>query len=316
MVGDYRVDRAVYEALPERALVLDRAERRVDLEARIVAAADDGVLVEREVMEGRVAGDVEPRALRVADELNRAGARDVREVDARACVADERDAARDVDFLGGSGDALKPRHGADASLVDLSALEEAYLLRVLHDARQTLAGVEQSEAQKVARRDGRTVVGEEYRSGFRHLFHLADFLAFALLADAARGQYARGLRRRAVAQHVLDERGLGDCGLRVRHRDERRKAARGSRHRSALEVLVPLEPRVAEVRVQVDEARRKQASVALDHLGVRALKARADFRDFAVLDEEAVVFYEFLAVEYLKAFEEKLFHYLAPPPQR
>ena len=64
VVGDYRVDRAVYEALPERALVLDRAERRVDLEARIVAAADDGVLVEREVMEGRVAGDVEPRALR------------------------------------------------------------------------------------------------------------------------------------------------------------------------------------------------------------------------------------------------------------
>ena len=143
----------------------------------------------------------------------RAGARDVREVDARACVADERYAARDVDFLGGSGDALKPRHGADASLVDLSALEEAYLLRVLHDARQTLAGVEQSEAKKVARRDGRTVVGEEYRSGLRHLLHLADFLAFALLADAARGQYARGLRRRAVAQHVLDERGLGDCGL-------------------------------------------------------------------------------------------------------
>ena len=70
------------------------------------------------------------------------------------------------------------------------------------------------------------------------------------------------------------------------------------------------------MRVKVDEARRKQASVALDHLGVRALKARADFRDFAVLDEEAVVLYEFLAVEYLKAFEEKLFHYLAPPPQR
>ena len=154
MVGDYRVDRSVDEPFPQRALVLYGTERRVDLEARVVAAADDRVLVERKVMEGRVAGDVEPRALRVADEFDRAGARDVREVDARACVADERDAARDVDFLGGSGDALKPRHGADAPLVDLSALEEAYLLRVLHDARQTLAGVEQSEAQKVARRDG------------------------------------------------------------------------------------------------------------------------------------------------------------------
>ncbi|MPM79336.1 hypothetical protein SDC9_126369 [bioreactor metagenome] len=86
--------------------------------------------------------------------------------------------------------------------------------------------------------------------------------------------------------------------------------------RPAVEVLVPLAAGIAEVGVQVDEPGGQQASAALDHLRALAGEIAAQPGDFAVLHKEAVLFYEFFAVEYFKIFEEKFFHYLAPPPQR
>ena len=74
VVRNYRVDRAVLYALPESPLVVGRAQRRVHLEARVISAVDDRVLIESEVVECRVAGDVESGALCVADKLHRARA--------------------------------------------------------------------------------------------------------------------------------------------------------------------------------------------------------------------------------------------------
>ena len=200
--------------------------------------------------------------------------------------------------------------------MDLSALEEADLLGVLHDAGELLPRVEQREAQKLAGGYRRAVVGEEYRARLRHLLHLADLFAFAVLAHAARRQDTRGLGRRPVAYDIFDERRFGDRGLRIRHRYERRKSARGARVRSAVKILVPLAAGIAEVRVKVDEAGGQQTAAALDDLRPFAGERRPDLRDPALFDEKTVVLYEFLAIEYFKTLKKNLFHYLAPPPQR
>ena len=68
MICDDGVDGAVLQTGPEGSLVLRASERRVDLVARIVAAVDNGVFVERQVMEGGVAGHVQPFVFRIADE--------------------------------------------------------------------------------------------------------------------------------------------------------------------------------------------------------------------------------------------------------
>ena len=88
--------------------------------------------------------------------------------------------------------------------MDLSALKEADLFGVLHDAGKFFARVKQREPQQLARRYRRAVVREEHRARLGHLFHLADLFALAVLADAARRQYARGLRRRSVADDIFD----------------------------------------------------------------------------------------------------------------
>ena len=92
----------------------------------------------------------------------------------------------------------------EEALMDLAALKEADLFGVLHDAGKFFARVKQREPQQLARRDRRAVVREEHRARLGHLFHLADLFALAVLADTARRQYARGLRRRSVADDIFD----------------------------------------------------------------------------------------------------------------
>ena len=78
MVGGDGVDRAVLERLDHGQPVLLGAQRRRQLGEG--AVVPDRELVQREIVRGRVAGDPQPARLGGADRGDRAGGRDVREV--------------------------------------------------------------------------------------------------------------------------------------------------------------------------------------------------------------------------------------------
>ena len=107
VVGGDDVDRAVGQALADRLDVALRAQRRVDLEHRVVAA---GQLVgEDQVVRRDLGGHVDPAGLGPADDLDRAGRRQVADVQPRADVLGEQHVARDDRLLRDRGPARPGR---------------------------------------------------------------------------------------------------------------------------------------------------------------------------------------------------------------
>ena len=114
------------------ATSLGGAQRRVDLEDAGRSVRDE-LVGEQQVVRRDLGGDVDAARLRPADDLDRAGGRDVADVQARADVLGEQHVAGDDRLLGDRRPAAQPEHAGQRALVHLRVLGEPRLLRVLRD---------------------------------------------------------------------------------------------------------------------------------------------------------------------------------------
>ena len=89
-----------------------------------------------------------------------------------------------------------------------------------------------------------------------------------------------GGARAQAAEHV----GVVDDRLGVRHREDRAVAAGRRGRGAALDRLLVLAARRAQVHVRVDERRRERQPGRLDHAVLVRVEAGADLRDHAVVD--------------------------------
>ncbi len=131
VVGRDDVDRAVGETLAHRENVLFATQRRVDLEAGVVAARE--FVGEQQVVRGDLGRDVDAASLRPPDDLDRPCGGEMADVQARADVLGQQHVAGDDRLLGDRGPAGEAELGRDGSLVHLGALGEARILGVLRD---------------------------------------------------------------------------------------------------------------------------------------------------------------------------------------
>ena len=114
--------------------------------------------------------------------------------------------------------------------------------------------------------DRLAVVGERHRAGRDQRRHLGHHLALEAARRRGDREHARG---RVLARAVEDEVGHRRVvvhGMRVRHAGDRGEAARHRRAAARGDVFLVLLAGLAQVAVQVDEARRHPAAARLDHL--------------------------------------------------
>jgi hypothetical protein len=227
--------------------------------------------------------------------------------------AREHEVARDVHLFGDRGVAGQPeprRHGA---LVHHAARDERAIFRVRHHGRVDELRVLEHAAHHVAVHDRLAVVAERDRARRQQRGHLGHHLALEALGGRGDRVHAHGRILSGAIDDVVGGGGVVIDGLGVGHARDRREAARGRRAPARADALLVLLARLAQVAVQVDEARRHPAAGRLDHERVVDAQLPADRRDPAVCDQEIA---DLVAlgrrVEHARSAHEDLRH--ASPP--
>ena len=267
VVGGDGVDGAVGQALLDGLHVAVGPQRRVDLEQRVVAAAQR--VGEGEVVGGGFGGDGQPLGLGRPDQLDRGGGRQVEEVDPSAGEAGQGDVAGHDHRLGlgrHAGDAEPARPGA---LVHVAAPGQRRVLAVLgqHGAGEG-PGVLQGPAHEAGVGHTGAVVGEDPHPEAVELAEGGQLLAGPALGDAGRGDHVAG----GVApepQHLLHHRGGVDRRVGVGHGHQRGVPAEGAGPGAGLDGLGVLPAGFPEVGVEVDEAGGDDAPVRSENSGAR-----------------------------------------------
>ena len=246
-----------------------RAQRRVDLEHRVVALGAG--VGEQQVVRRDLGGHLHAARLRPAQDLHRARRRDVADVQPGADVAGEQHVAGDDRLLGGGRPAGQAEPGRAVALVHLGAGGEPRLLGVLGDDAVEGLHVLQRPAHQRRVADAVPVVGEHPHAGggVGHRAELGQPLA--LQADGHRPDRDDVDQPGLLAEppDLLDDAGgVGDRvgvghGVHGGEPAERRGAAAG------LDGLGVLPARLAQVGVQVDQAGQRDQPGGVDHLGAR-----------------------------------------------
>ena len=200
-------------------------------------------------------------------------------------VRGEQAVARDDRLLGGGGPARQAEPAGGLALVQLRALGQPRLLRVLRDHAVERLDVLERPAHQQRVGDAEAVVGEDPDpgGGVGHRAELGELLA--VQADGDRADRADvdvpGLL--AEPPDLLDDAGRVGDRLGVGHRVHRRVAAERGGAGAGLHGLRVLAARLAQVRVQVDEAgQRDQAGRVEDGRAGRG-QAAADRGDDAAV---------------------------------
>ena len=177
-------------------------------------------------------------------------------------------------------------HAADGQLGHLA---------VLHDHAVEHLGVFEGPAHQGRRGDRGSVVGERDGAAGDELAEFGQLFALASLADGADGIDV-GLPGPLGLEHDELGRGLGvDGGHRVGHAGDRRHAAGQGGGRAGGDGLVLLVARLAEVDVNVDQARADDHAPGVDDdLGLLD-SPLADRQDSAPADPEVADLVEVLA---------------------
>ena len=165
---------------------------------------------------------------------------------------------------------------------------EVGVLRVLGDDAAEGQDVLERAPHDTGVVDAVSVVGEDPhgRPRARHQTELGELDAVEALGHGAHRHHLGQAAGTAEVEHPLGGfRRVGD-GARVGHREDGGVAARCRGRGPGGDGLGVLATGLAEVHVEVDEARQGDQTVGVEHLDVAARAHRADLPDDAVLDEQ------------------------------
>jgi hypothetical protein len=223
-----------------------------------------------------------------ANELNRAARRDVQQMQPATRPARQGKVARRHELLRLGGDAPKSERDRALSFVHLSARGKGLLFAVLGIDRIEGNQVFHGPPREKGILDAAAVVGEQAHRGLgaHHLAEVGEGLTGPTPRQGAGGDDVHQPRVASEGPDLLDHcsRVCGRIG--VGHRADRGVAAGRRRSRRGHDRLFVLAPRLADVSVEVDEARSHDTAARLDDLGVAGVEARRDGVDHSVPDED------------------------------
>ena len=201
-------------------------------------------------------------------------------------VRGEQAVARDDRLLGGGRPARQAEPGGHLALVQLRALGQPGLLGVLGDHAVERLDVLERAAHQQRVGHAEAVVGEDPDAGggVGHRAQLRQLLAAEADGDGANRADVDVAGLLAQPPDLLDHaRGVGHR-LGVGHRVHGGVAAEGGGAGAGLHRLGVLPARLAQVRVQVDQAGQRDQAARVEHGRAGRGQAAADGRDHAVPD--------------------------------
>jgi hypothetical protein len=261
-------------ASQERGDVLVGAERRVDLEGRVVA----GHLVggQQQVVRCHLRGDVDAASLGPAEHVDGLGGGDVADVQPGAGQLGELDVAGDDGGLGDRGPAGQAETSRQLTLVAAGvAPGQPRVLGVLGDHPVERPDVLQGPAHQPRIGDAVAVVGEhpDRGRGAGHQPELGQLTPGQALADRAHGDDLSCPSRRPSAATCSAASAVSVTGSVFAIASTAVKPPRRGRGAAGVGLRV-LAPRLAQVGVQVDEPRQRDEAVRVHPLDVGSRRWR------------------------------------------
>ncbi len=291
VVGGEAVDGAVDDALDAGVDVGPGAEGGIHFGIGVVAAVEGaaGFVGEKEVVRSNLGGDGLAVALGLADEFDGAGGGDVLDVVACADAFIEEEIACDHEFLGDGGETGEAEFDGGGAGVHGPAGKRWFFAVLGEDAAEhfdVLEGFEHDGGGS----DADAIIGEADGTGGVHEGHLGEFLPLAALGDGADG---KNIAKCGGLGAGMDEADLGviiESGRSVGHAADGGEATRGGGGAASGDGFLGFLAGLAEVNVDVDEARCDREAGAVNDGEVRGFGAErigfTDRGDFAVGDKQ------------------------------
>jgi hypothetical protein len=181
----------------------------------------------------------------------------------------------------------KPSLRRPLALVHHAGAGQVVVLGVLGDRDAEVPRVEEGAAHQLGVPDRQAVVRDRHRAGAHHLADLGQALPRQPLRHRADRVDARPAGAPRLGDDVLGHRPVVVDRIGVGHAGDAGEAARRRRPRAALDRLLVLLPRLAQVDVDVDEAGADDAAGGVEGAHpAGGLDAAADLGDLAVLDQQ------------------------------
>ncbi len=189
----------------------------------------------------------------------------------------EADVAVDDDFLGAGGRALDAEAVTHGAFVERARAGEFGHLAVAGEEHAELGGVLHGAQQHRGIAGGVAVVGEHSHAERAHAVDAGEFLAGAVLGDAAGSVNRDAGGAVGDLEHLADDGGGVDGGLGVRHHDHAGDAAVDGGLGAGGDGFLGLEAGFAQMHVGVEHAGQQDAAAGVDDAGaLRGGQAVAD----------------------------------------
>ena len=251
MVGGDRIDRAVGEPRPYRVDVGTSAQRRVDLERRVVARQE--FVGEADVVRCRLGGHREAIGLGPADEFDAPCGRQVQEVRSGAREPYELDVTVHHELLRQRRPSRKAEPAAARPFVHHGTLGQAGDLAVLGERDAEPAGVLERPAHEERVLHAIAVVGEDAHADRGQFGEGGELGPVPADRDRGSGEHLAQSGPGGLLPDEVDHFHAVLCRIGVGHRHDRGEAAECGGSAAGLDRLGLLLAGLAQVRVQIDE---------------------------------------------------------------
>jgi hypothetical protein len=238
-------------------------------------------------MRCRFGGDGQAARLGAAHQIDGADRAGVGDVQAAAGAFEQRDVTRHHGFLGRRGHALEAEAERRRPLVHHALSRQPAIFLVGDDRQVEHGAVLERVAHQAAVHDRLAVVGDGDDAGLAHLADLGQALAGEPDGHGADRIDARQIGRDGFLDDVLGDRaGIVD-GVGVGHARDGGEATGQRGARAGEDGLLVFVPRLAQVRVHVDQPGHHPAAAGIEMLvGVAALATGGDACDAPVRDQD------------------------------
>src|SRR5450759_327561 len=309
------IDRSVLHAIAQRFDILRGAKRWIHLRVRVVPP--NALLRQREMVGADFRSDSYPALLPPANQLDGSLRAHVREVNVPARQPCEEDVADDHDLLRFRLNPLEAELRADDPFVHRSARRERWLLAMVDHGNLEGARVLERRSHQLRARDRLAVIADRDRAGAHHLPEFGQRLPFLTDRDRADRIYARRLGSLRLADDEAHRRLVVGDRISVRHRANRGESSGRGGPRSGRDRLDIFAPRLPQMTVNIDEARRDDESGTVDYIGFfRALYRASHASNRTVNYENVTDLVETLRwIDKSSALEEDRLHSLSSRPR-
>ena len=283
VVGDYAVDRAVYNALGYRLDVSRRAQRRVHSVVRVAAA--EQLVGQHEIMRSSLAGHHRAESRRGADILHALRGGNVRNVNRHFQVGGKRYLALCYYILAQAVDTLHAEFLRYLAEVHDTAVDYIQILAVGDDLHSRVVSLHHSLSHYAGVLYRSAVVGDRHAARLMQLLKVAHLSAAQPLGNAP-DRIDACLRFLRLFKNVMHRFCIVYSGVGVRHARYRSHAASRRRISAGDDIFLVGLSGVAEMHVHIAYSRDHRQPGAVHRLSLRCGDVLHDLAYPVIVDKD------------------------------